>query len=570
VPFLAPLFRSFQPLENPLGFGASDFLVLALAVFLVTCILLRPWIETAWQRIVSRPAWCLLLIALLPVALRLALLPRHPAPAAATPGEFSRLLEAGTLRRFRLANPPHEFPQFFETFFVLQEPTYSSIDPVGQGLPLAIGHVIFGTAWGGVVLSVAAFCALCYWMLLGWTTPGWAFAGGLLAVIEFGPLNLWMNGYSGGAFAASAGCVVFGALPRLKESWRARYAVILGIGVALLLLTRPYESIFLVLGVALYLLLLDARREWRPLGKAAAIAFAVALPAIGLMLLENQQVTGSWTTTPTALSQYQYGVPPPLTFQPAAVPHRQLTPQQQLDYKIRSEAGGGYFERLEYRVRFYRFFFLPTLYLALIAFLATLREFRFQWVVLMLLLFALGVNFIPAFEFHDLAACVCLFILMSVAGLRRLSFVRIGGWAAGRDAAVLLLLLCAAHFLLWYGAHLFDDREWSAALRQYEVWDAINHSSGDFRTTISRQLEAEPGKQLVFVRYWPAHALRDEWVYNAADIDSARVVWARDLGEPEDEKLRGYYKDRTAWILEPDARPPRLTRYQAPQLEQVQ
>ena len=49
-----------------------------------------------------------------------------------------------------------------------------------------------------------------------------------------------------------------------------------------------------------------------------------------------------------------------------------------------------------------------------------------------------------------------------------------------------------------------------------------------------------------------------------ADIDASQIVWARDLGAEEDEKLRQYYPDRTAWLLEPDFRPPRLGKYQPP------
>ncbi len=70
-----------------------------------------------------------------------------------------------------------------------------------------------------------------------------------------------------------------------------------------------------------------------------------------------------------------------------------------------------------------------------------------------------------------------------------------------------------------------------------------------------------PGKNLVFVRYWPQHIFQEEWVYNEADISGARVIWARDLGQEENEKLLSYYPDRTAWLLEPDFRPPRLTPY---------
>jgi len=71
-----------------------------------------------------------------------------------------------------------------------------------------------------------------------------------------------------------------------------------------------------------------------------------------------------------------------------------------------------------------------------------------------------------------------------------------------------------------------------------------------------------PGKVLVFVRYSPLHMFQDEWVYNRADIDGSRIVWARDLGAEEDEQLRRYYPDRSVWLLEPDARPLRLTPYQ--------
>jgi hypothetical protein len=294
----------------------------------------------------------------------------------------------------------------------------------------------------------------------------------------------------------------------------------------------------------------------------------VLIPAVAIMLFQNKAVTGSWTTLPEMLSQYQYGVPAALTVQSNPVPHRELTREQALDYKMQlsfhtgPETMTSYLERLEYRVRYYRFFFLAPLYLALAVFLVTIREFRFVWAALTLLLLSLGVNFFPAFQLHYIAAATCLFVLMSVTGLERLSRLSIRGSPAGREAALVIVFLCAAHFLFWYGVHAFEDTEVSMAMRPYETWDAINHGNPERRIYIDRQLAAIPGKLLVFVRYYPQHIFQDEWVYNAADIDTARVVWARDLGEAEDEKLRRYYPDRAVWLLEPDFRPPRLTAYQ--------
>jgi len=454
--------------------------------------------------------------------------------------------------------------RFFETYFVLQEPTYSSIYAIGQGLVLAVGRVLFGHPWAGVALSVAAFCSLCYWMLRAWTTPAWALVGGVLAAIQFGPLNQWMNGYWGGAVSATAGCLVFGALPRLRESGRTRDAALLGLGMALQVLTRPYESILLVLSVLLFFL-----PVLRKLASAVPVVVLVVVPAIAITLLQNKEVTGSWNTLPYLLSSYQYGVSTTFTFQPNPVPHRALTVEQDLDYKVQvavhgddRDTAGEYFNRLLQRVRFYRFFFLPPLYLAMPFFLVRLREFRFAWVADALLIFALGANLYPYFYPHYIAAVTCLCVLVSVAGLERLSQLSIRGRPAGMDAALLILFLCGAHFLFWYGLHIFDNAEFSVALRQFETWDLINHDDPEGRIAIHSQLAQAAGKQLVFVRYWPKH-LFQEWVHNDADIDASPVVWARDLGAAEDEKLRRYYPDRNVWLLEPDAWPARLTPYPA-------
>jgi hypothetical protein len=146
-----------------------------------------------------------------PIALRLALLPNHPVPAPSGVDDFSYLLLSDTLAHFRLANAPHVFNRFFETEYVLQEPTYSSLYALGQGLLLALGQRFLGLPWAGMLISEGLFCALCYWMLCGWVERKWAVVGALIVICQFGPLSPWMNNYFGGGIAAAAGCLAFGA-----------------------------------------------------------------------------------------------------------------------------------------------------------------------------------------------------------------------------------------------------------------------------------------------------------------------------------------------------------------------
>jgi hypothetical protein len=62
------------------------------------------------------------------------------------------------------------------------------------------------------------------------------------------------------------------------------------------------------------------------------------------------------------------------------------------------------------------------------------------------------------------------------------------------------------------------------------------------------------------VRYGPAalnavkhHKVYQELVYNHADIDRSKVVWARSLGAEKDAELIRHYPDREVWIVEEDA-----------------
>ena len=72
------------------------------------------------------------------------------------------------------------------------------------------------------------------------------------------------------------------------------------------------------------------------------------------------------------------------------------------------------------------------------------------------------------------------------------------------------------------------------------------------RDLVIARLNKEPGKVLVFVRYGPKHNIHLEWVFNDANIDESRIVWARSLPNGKDDELLHYYPTREAWILEDD------------------
>ena len=70
----------------------------------------------------------------------------------------------------------------------------------------------------------------------------------------------------------------------------------------------------------------------------------------------------------------------------------------------------------------------------------------------------------------------------------------------------------------------------------------------------------------MIVRYAPQHNPMEGWVYNTADLDGSKVVWANDMSAPEDADLIRFFKDRQVWLVEPDEHPAKLSPYFAQQV----
>jgi hypothetical protein len=308
------------------------FEYILVAVLIVATYFLRTfpsdWFQAAEQylsRLARRRTLAVLVVGVLALAVRAALLPNLPIPQPGAHDDFAYLLMGDTFAHGRMANPTHPMWIHFESLHIIHRPTYGGMFYPGQGLVLALGQVIGKHPFVGVWLCAGAMCAVICWMLQGWLPPGWALLGGLLAVMRLATFTYWVDSYSGGALAAIGGALVLGALPRIKRRRRPREAVLLGLGLALLANTRPYESLFfgIPIGVASLVWVLGKQRpSWRILISRIVLPMGLVLTVtVAGMAYFFWRTTGSPFRTPHQVNVDTYLAAPFFPWQPLNLKH---------------------------------------------------------------------------------------------------------------------------------------------------------------------------------------------------------------------------------------------------------
>jgi hypothetical protein len=128
-------------------------------------------------------------------------------------------------------------------------------------------------------------------------------------------------------------------------------------------------------------------------------------------------------------------------------------------------------------------------------------------------------------------------------------------------------MVCLLMLVVRMGAKplgLPEPRRWLAGGSPFATWCSLGPVNLE-RAAVLAQLERTPGSHLAIVRYGPHHPIdMHEWVYNEADINAAKVIWARDMAPAENKELIDYFHDRHVWLVDADATPPRVVPYRAP------
>jgi hypothetical protein len=330
----------------------------------------------------------------------------------------------------------------------------------------------------------------------------------------------------------------------------------LAIGVVLLANSRPYEGLVFTIPVAVAMLawLLGkhrpALRQILPASGLILLVLAVGAAATGYYYF---RVTGSPLVMTYEVNRAQYANAPYFIWQKLRtepVYHhpvmRDYYRSEQAEFQ-RNLTFKGYLERgADKVIEWWRFYLGPLLTIPLLAlpWMVRQRKMRLPVVICAAMIAAFAVQ-TWTFPHYFSPATGALYILLT-QGLRHL-YTR---GRIGRDTVrAVPVLACAMIVLRIVAAATHTPIE--------PPWPRGNLE----RAAILNRLRETPGEHLVIVQYGPHHDLDREWVWNRASIDTAKVVWARDMGDADNRELLQYFKNHRVWTLDADNPSPQLVPY---------
>lgn len=199
---------------------------------------------------------------------------------------------------------------------------------------------------------------------------------------------------------------------------------------------------------------------------------------------------------------------------------------------------------------FWGFYLGPALSVPLLAIPRVIADRRMRFVLFAGIVFLLGLAVETWFSLHYFAPATSLLYLVLLQCMRHLRLCIWRGKPVGISLLRAIPLIASAMVILRV----------TAVIAHAQIEPVYPRGNLE-RASILRTLERLPGQQLVLVRYRHDHVPESEWVYNAADIDAAKIVWAWDMDEQNNRELLQYFKNRGVWLVEPDESPPKLSPY---------
>jgi hypothetical protein len=507
----------------------------------------------------KKPLPAALLLVILWTGFRLAYMRHSGLPQPLKHDEFSYLLGADTFAHGRLANPPHPLAKFFESPHVLVRPVYASKYPPGQALVLALGQKLFGSPFYGVLIGNAlmlfAFCL----MLCAWVPFPWAITVSGLIALYLRPRAYWTGTYWGGSLAATGAAFVLLGIGICRVRKSAWGGIAFAFGGLLLFWTRPFEGFIFTL----LMLIVFAADLWRNRNLRMVIG-ALAVFAIGGIWngYYDWSVTGKPLTLPYLLHDRQYNVTPPLAILPLRPEPVYSTPRLAAQHGLHGEEAIMY-QAGKPRLPVLASGFLASLHelieplglaaLLTLLFPAAWRNPVYRRVAIVSLVFLLALS-IETFHFAHYAAPIWAALALMIAiWAQSVWDLRLGKLPFGIAVVVLVLLSLPAHDIL---SHFRKPAEPSNVAstevtnREVIAGDSATEDWSPQRAGLIQGLSALDRPQLVIVRYpAPNWRVSEEWVYNGADIDSQRVIFAHDFGPDQDRALLSYYPNRTVSLL---------------------